>query len=77
MADYSDSIIKALSLLAVYITDFGPCDHSVGVCQCGDIRTYQDARAWAVANIPDAAAGLPDFNSGEDPLLNVPPSDVL
>lgn len=43
VANLRDSMRPALDLLKEYMDSVGGCDHSVGICQCGEYVVFEDA----------------------------------
>jgi hypothetical protein len=39
-------LLAVEELLKLYVRDTGGCDHSVGICVCGDVRTLRLFTAW-------------------------------
>lgn len=42
-ANMRDAMRPALDLLKEYMDSVGGCDHSVGICQCGEYVVFEDA----------------------------------
>jgi len=46
-----EAILPAMKLLSELLEDCGPCDHSVGICLCGEWAVYHKAMR-AIGSIP-------------------------